>query len=92
MSLSAHLSTLSRPSLLVRAARFQSEAGPEALWRQIFGLETPHREADRHDALLEREALADAQRKTGDAAYSIARHILVLAALMAEARRPPAFT
>lgn len=92
MSLSAHLSTLSRPSLLVRAARFQSEAGPESLWRQIFGLDTPRLTADRLDALLEREALADEQRKTGDAAYSIARHIVVLAALIAEARRQPALT
>ena len=41
------------------------------------------------DGLIETEARMEATRKAGDASYSVARHVEVLIALMAEARLLP---
>ncbi|MGQ0566376.1 MAG: DUF6477 family protein [Gemmobacter sp.] len=84
------LAGLRRPRLLVRAARhglqdyrrdrdlgrlIQARAGvrPEAALEQLF----------------ETEEALEATRRAGDATYSIARHIEVLIAMMAEARLLP---
>ncbi len=82
------LKQLNRPRLLIRAARFGQKdyrrerdlrrilktsaapAGPGRAIVELIGVETQHED----------------KRKTGDASYSIARHIEVLIALMAEAK------
>ena len=78
------LAEMKRPGLLVRTAR---------LALQNFHRETVHRKLFGEIAtcentglvLLEIEDALNTQRKTGDASYSIARHISALAALMYEA-------
>ena len=79
------IENLSRPRLLIRAARFglteyrrdrdlrrliETQVSPEAALTRLISVE------DRMEAT----------RRSGDASYSIARHIEVLIALMAEAR------
>lgn len=81
------LTNLQRPRLLIRAARFgqkdysrgrdlrrilktQATYGPGRAIIELVGVETQHED----------------KRKSGDASYSIARHIEVLIALMAEAK------
>jgi len=86
MTHSLSLDTLTRPRLLVRAARLQAGSAPDSLMTQIFGSQLPDGRENRINTLLVREDHANTQRKTGDAAYSIARHIQLLAGLMIEAK------
>lgn len=81
------LAALTRPRLLVRAARLGVEDYRRE--RDLRRL-TVHAAPDSaFPRLLEQEAMLEARRLDGDAAYSIARHIEVLIALMAEARLQP---
>ena len=85
----ALLADLRRPQLLIRAARFGlSEYRRERdLKRLLDGQQpSPDRSVPR---LLNEEERLEETRKSGDAAYSIARHIEVLIALMAEVRLLP---
>jgi hypothetical protein len=81
----ALLNELRRPRLLIRAARFglgdyRRERDLKRLVPNMVsaGRTVPH--------LLEAEEQLEATRRTGDAAYSVAHHIDVLIALMAEVR------
>jgi hypothetical protein len=74
-----------RPQLLIRAARMGL-----AVYRddrdldRILGHKAKGEQAV--EELLEQEKTLEARRVNGDAAYSIARHIEILIALMAECR------
>jgi hypothetical protein len=86
----AFLSQLRRPRLLVRAARhgLQDYRRDRDLARLIRASTSLHPEAALQQ-LLQTEEMMEATRRTGDATYSIARHIEVLTAMMAEARLLP---
>ncbi len=74
-----------RPQLLIRAARLGLAVyrGERDLDR-ILGHKAQGEQAV--EELLEQEQSLEARRVTGDATYSIARHIEILIALMAECR------
>lgn len=79
------LATLRRPRLLMRAARFGlAEYRRERdLCRHVAGAASPE---DTVTSLMSVEARLEATRIAGDAAYSVARHIEVLIAILAEAQ------
>jgi hypothetical protein len=79
------LATLRRPRLLMRAARFGlGEYRRERdLRRYVVGHTSPE---DTVSSLITAEAKLEATRIAGDAGYSVARHIEVLIALLAEAQ------
>jgi hypothetical protein len=79
------LATLRRPRLLMRAARFGlAEYRRERdLRRHVTGAASAEETVS---SLMTVEARLEATRIAGDAAYSIARHIEVLIALLAEAQ------
>lgn len=81
------ISSLRRPRLLVRAARLglQEYSRKRSLRRLFPGEATPGPGQAFH-VLAEREHLVDQSRRNGDAAYSVARHIELLIALIDEAR------
>ncbi len=81
----AAFSTLRRPRLLIRAARFGlADYDRTRTLRRIFGEPTT---GPALTPLLEKEAECDARRRAGDSRYSIAKHIEIMVALMDEARR-----
>ena len=85
-----HLSRLRRPKLLIRAARFGlADYDRDRDLRRL--MRTPAAPAPRQamPGLIEEEARLEDIRKSGGAAYSPARHVEVLIALMAEARLWP---
>ncbi|RYI33027.1 MAG: hypothetical protein EON48_03590 [Acetobacteraceae bacterium] len=79
------LASLRRPRLLMRAARFGlAEYRRERdLRRYVAGATSPE---DTVTSLMSVEARLEATRIAGDAANSIARHIEVLIAILAEAQ------
>lgn len=79
------LASLRRPRLLMRAARFGlAEYRRERdLRRYVAATASPE---DTVSSLISVEARLEATRVAGDAAYSVARHIEVLIALLAEAQ------
>ncbi|MCC6305842.1 MAG: hypothetical protein IT545_11685 [Rhodobacteraceae bacterium] len=83
----ADLGALHRPRLLVRAARFALDdyRRDRDLARLLpaAGLPSPARAVA---LLLDAEAACEAARSAASATYSAARHVDLLAALMAEAR------
>ena len=84
------LSNVRRPRLLIRAARFgvpDYERGRD-LKRVINSPDTPS-PARAMSCLMTEEARLEDIRKTGDATYSVARHVEVLIALMAEVQLLP---
>lgn len=80
------LNRLRRPRILIRAARhgmknyFRDRDLPRIL--RAAALPCP---ATAFDRLLFEEDQIEAKRKTGDASYSIARHVELLIALLSEA-------
>ena len=74
-----------RPRLMIRAARVgMSDYRRERDLRRLIGrIPAPGRAMP---DLLDAEARAEQTRQSGDAAYSIATHVGLLIALMAEAR------
>lgn len=85
----AMLADLRRPQLLIRAARcgLSDYRRERDLRRLMDGQQpSPDRSVPR---LLTQEERIEATRKAGDASYSIAQHIEVLIALMAEVRLLP---
>ncbi len=79
------LADLRRPRLLIRAARFgMSDYRRERDLRRLIGRSAPPEDAFRD--LLSAEGRLEEHRLSGDANYSVARHIEVLIALVAEAR------
>ena len=84
------LSTLERPRLLIRAARHGIiDYRRDRDLRRLIGTGAPPAPTISVPRLLSEEAHLETIRCAGDAAYSIARHIEVLIALMAEARLLP---
>lgn len=79
------LASLRRPRILMRAARFGlAEYRRERdLCRYVTATASPE---DTVSSLISVEARLEATRVAGDAAYSVARHIEVLIALLAEAQ------
>ena len=84
------LSTLKRPSILIRAARFGLEnyQRNRDLRRITRTIKTPSNEAALSQLVQSEEQLENA-RQTGDNTYSAHRHITVLTALLAEMRLLP---
>ncbi len=85
----ALLSELRRPKMLIRAARYglSDYRRDRDLKRLLNGANpSPTQSVPR---LLNEEKQMEATRTAGDAAYSFARHIEVLIALMAEVRLLP---
>lgn len=88
--LAAELSTLRRPKLLIRAARFGlADYNRDRVLRRL--MRTPAAPAPRTAVarLMEEEARLEDIRKAGAAAYSPAHHVEVLIALLGEARLLP---
>lgn len=81
------LNALRRPRLLIRAARFGlSDYSRERDLTRLLGQTRAPGPKQSVGVLLEEEEALEATRKSGDAGYSIARHVEVLIALIAEAR------
>lgn len=84
------LQRMSRPRLLIRAAR--SGLGQYSRARDLARIlrgPAPVSPTAALDALMECEAEVEQRRKAADASYDIARHVEILIALMAEARLLP---
>jgi Family of unknown function (DUF6477) len=79
------LDSLRRPRLLMRAARFGlgEYRRDRDLRRFVAGCASPE---DNVSSLMSVEAGLEATRVSGDATYSVGRHIEVLIALLAEAQ------
>ncbi len=85
--LSSILTKTRRPRLLIQAARRGLALyKPERDLRGLLG--TEERGTGLAARLLAAEQAIEETRQAGDATYSIARHITLLTALMAEARAP----
>ncbi len=84
------LKSLRRPRLLIRAARFGiiDYNRDRDLKRLMKSSSTPS-PASAVDGLISEEARLEEIRKSGDASYSVGRHVEILIALMAEARLLP---
>ncbi|MGY6409615.1 MAG: DUF6477 family protein [Alkalilacustris sp.] len=81
------LAGLHRPRLLIRAARFgMADYRRTPSLRRMFAAAGAHAQRQIVALLLRREDEADQLRRAGDATYSVARHVDLLIALMAEAR------
>ena len=84
------LANLRRPRLLIRAARFGlTDYNRDRDLKRVMKVTRAPSPAKAVDGLIETEARMEATRKAGDASYSVARHVEVLIALMAEARLLP---
>ena len=83
----SRLASLSRPRLLVRAAKFGiAEFNRNRALRRLMPGEAPPAPGQAFEMLWEREDAMDTARREGTAHYSPARHIELLAALIHEAR------
>lgn len=83
-SINAQIFDLKRPKLLVRAARLAAKHHDrKPVLRHLLGED--HSLGNPLEDLSQIEGELNVKRKTGDADYSIARHVTVLAALMHEA-------
>jgi len=84
------LSTLRRPRLLIRAARFgMTDYNRERDLKRLThaaSIPSPERAVSN---LMAQEADLEETRKSGNATYSVSRHVEILIALMAEARLLP---
>ena len=79
------LKALRRPRLLIRAARFGIvDYNRERDLKRLMQVVAPPPPAIALDGLLAAEAEAEARRMSGAAGYSVARHVELLIALMAE--------
>ncbi len=84
------LAALRRPRLLIRAAKFGlMDYNRERDLKRVMKTTATPSPARAVDGLIAREAQLEATRKAGEASYSVARHVEVLIALMAEARLLP---
>jgi hypothetical protein len=86
----ASLSDLRRPKILIRAARagvsdYRRDRDLKRLVRDARGAAP----ADAMTPLLAEEHRLEATRTGGGATYNLQRHVAVLTAILAEARRAP---
>lgn len=82
------LQDIQRPPLLIRAARLGVEHySRERHLPRLLGGPAPDRSGPALLQLMEREAVLNEERIRDAASYSIAEHLDVLVAMMAEARR-----
>lgn len=89
--LHSRIAGLRRPRLLIRAARFGlAEYRRTPALRRLLAAAGARTAPQIVAVLMAREADLDDRRRAGDAGYSVARHVEVLIALMAEARLLPA--
>jgi len=80
------VSRLERPQILVQTARLGlTEYCRDRHLRRLLKTDTPPQASDAVIRLLDMETALDSQRQQDRAAYSIARHVGVLIALMSEA-------
>ncbi|RVT81747.1 hypothetical protein DXV76_18790 [Rhodobacteraceae bacterium CCMM004] len=81
------LAALRRPGLLIRAARHGlSDYNRRRTLARLFPDAAPAAGPETLAALLDREATLEDHRRTERTAYSVARHVEVLMAVLAEAR------
>lgn len=84
------LKTLRRPRLLIRAARFGVvDYNRDRDLKKLMNSASTPSPVRAVDGLMAEEARLEEIRKTGDAGYSVSRHVEILIALMAEARLLP---
>lgn len=84
------LKSLHRPRLLIRAARLGlSDYNRARDLKRLLRGQIPNTPNGTVQVLVETEAALEDIRRAGDARYSIARHVEVLIALMAEAQLLP---
>ncbi|MCA1284582.1 DUF6477 family protein [Salipiger bermudensis] len=85
--LTSLLHSLHRPRLLIRAARIAAEEyRRDPHLARVLGVPTPEHRGAALLQLIEIEGLMDERRKARDGAYSVARHVETLAAVIGEAR------
>lgn len=83
----ALLKSLRRPRLLIRAARFGTlEYRRERDLKRLMKCDTPPSPRAAVDQLLVEEDRLERIRQSGEASYSISRHVDVLIALISEAK------
>ena len=83
----ALVKTLRRPRLLIRAARFGlAEYNRETALKRLMRVPSVPNSKRALSALVTVEADLETARQTGDARYSVARHVEVLVALLGELR------
>lgn len=81
------LNDLRRPRLLIRAARIGAQDyRRDPHLHRVLGYGALPRSGAALMRLMEIEADLDAKRRLEDAAYTVARHVEVLTAMMGEAR------
>ncbi|WP_255456124.1 DUF6477 family protein [Tropicibacter sp. Alg240-R139] len=81
------ISTIRRPRLLIRAARFGAqEYNRDRHLQRVLGYGALPRPAAALMRLMEVERVLDDQRRDDDAGYSLTRHLDVLIAMMGEAQ------
>lgn len=84
------LNSLRRPRLLIRAARFGlRDYNRERDLRRLVRSETLPTPTSAIPKLIEEEQRLEATRRARDAAYSPARHVELLVALISETRLVP---
>jgi len=82
------LCTISRPALLMQAARLAcADHAHAAVLKRLLGTSTPPGPSEAVVRLLDVEAELEEARRARSAAYSPARHVEALAALLGEGRR-----
>lgn len=88
--LSATLAKLRRPHLLIRAARFgMNDYDRKRDLRRLIRADAPPSPERALDRLMAEEAEIEDVRRAKTAGYSVARHVELLIAIMAEARLLP---
>lgn len=87
LDISARIAQLRRPGLLIKAARFGLDDYVRTMHlRRILKTETIPRPAPAVMQLLDIESALNTARIEKQATYSVARHVDVMIALMAEAQ------
>ncbi|MCO4841319.1 MAG: hypothetical protein KC439_00230 [Yoonia sp.] len=87
LDISARIAQLRRPSLLIKAARFGlDEYTRDVHLRRILKTDSIPRPAPAVMQLLDVESAINTARIEKQATYSVARHVDVMIALMAEAQ------
>ncbi|MEM6386373.1 MAG: DUF6477 family protein [Pseudomonadota bacterium] len=83
----SRLAALTRPRILVRAAQHRAvDFKRDLALRRLMQGEAVPGPGQAFDILFERETIMNASRSDGNAAYSPARHVELLAALIHEAK------